>query len=117
MRDPFTIDKPKALSGATELADLEDVDGEQLAACLDDHAGDGAEVIHSQATAYVRPFPVDQVEVLQTAFAALKAPDHTYVQSLIQWAHLVRLGVAGAIPTAGALDPAVAGEPLHCELG
>jgi hypothetical protein len=44
LRDPFTIDRAKALSGATELADLEDVDDEQLAACLDDHAGDGVEV-------------------------------------------------------------------------
>ena len=77
----------------------------------------GAPVIHCQATAYVRPFPVDQVEVLQIAFAALKVPDHTYVQSLIQWARLVRLGVAAAVPAGGALDPAVAGEPLHCELG
>jgi len=35
----------------------------------------------------------------------------------IQWARLLRLGVAAAVPAAGAVDPAVAGEPLHCELG
>jgi hypothetical protein len=34
----------------------------------------GAPVIHCQATAYVRPFPVDQVEVLQIAFAAPRLP-------------------------------------------
>ena len=27
------------------------------------------------------------------------------------------VGVAAAVPTAGVLDPAMAGEPLHCKLG